>query len=254
MKIQYPSKSRKKRTKKNLQKHPYETVLKKCEVYMKQIKDPIIVEIGAFAGSTIHRLCKHLNLYKAYCIEGCPVNFKLLKKATKNYKHIKIFNVAIASYDGISNFYSGYSSTQRGSSSCSSLYANAIIRADITSVVCHKIPCFTLDNFCRLNHIYKIDCLKINCEGCEFDIFDSPTHDFLDMTRILCIQIHGHCQQFNSDNFINKKKSIIEQITNKQFKFDCGDKDIYKKPHINKMHSNVQMHIDQMWVKERCLI
>jgi len=245
MKIQY-EKKRKKKKKSYFRKLPdtvnklssYKKMLLRSKLYLEQVENPVIIEIGACIGNTIQYMCQNLKIYRVYCIEACPTNFQVLQKISEKNKNIKTFNIAISQYDGEIDFYSGYIPKHRGSSQSSSVYKPAIVNKHVTSVKHHYISCMTLDSFCESNSIKRIDCLKLNCEGCEFDIFDCSTRYAIKLTKMLFIQMHGHCRFFNSPKFVNKKKAIMDEMTNRKFKFDYGHKDIYKKQQIN-----------QLWIK-----
>ena len=203
------------------------------------INDPVIVDVGAYTGHLALKLCKKLNNYKMYCIEACRKNFKILSNNTINNDKIFVYNLAISSYNGKAKFYVAKSESKNnvGSSQANSLYADFLKSKKWAKIKEKDISCITLDSFCEQNDIKKIDCLKINCEGCEFDIFDSYTKNFLNITKILYIEMHGKCDFFNSETFYGKKKKITNILKKNGFEMVCGDDDLNSKTHIRQLWS-----------------
>jgi FkbM family methyltransferase len=215
-------------------------IMSQLEKSIRDVNKPVIVDIGAYTGHLALKLCKNLKDYRVYCIEACKKNFKVLSNETKDDDRISSHHIAIASYDGIARFYVAKSEkTKKGSSQANSLYKKFLESKDWARIKEKEIECMTLDTFCSENDIDKIDCLKINCEGCEFDIFDSPTKKFLEITSVLYVEMHGKCNQFNSNSFCNKKKEIINCLGQYNFEMISGDNDI-----------NSKTHIRQLWVKK----
>jgi len=204
------------------------------------VDNPTIIDVGAYTGHLTLKLCKYLDKYRIYCIEACKKNFKVLSKNTQDDRNISSHYVAISSHNGVAKFYIAKNKKAgKGSSQSNSLYKSFLDSKDWAKVKEKEIECMTLDTFCRKNDIQKIDCLKINCEGCEFDIFDSPTKRFLITTDILYIEMHGKCYEFNSAEFCNKKKSIVFCLEQYDFEMIAGDHDLESKTHIR-----------QLWVKK----
>ena len=201
---------------------------------------PLIVDIGAYNGKVIKGICSGLLQYQAYAIEACPKNYKLLKKNVCNDSGIIPLNIAIASYSGDTDFYVASHDQSDGTSQANSLHKNFLKSKIWANIKKKKIKCFTLDDFCEEYDILdKIDYLKINCEGCEFDIFDSPTVDFLSETNMIYIQMHGKCKKFNSELFVEKKKNIMNTLLAKGFVILAGGTD-----------TREQKHMEQLWIKQ----
>ena len=80
------------------------------------------------------------------------------------------------------------------------------------------VNCVTIQDFCREQGIHKIDLLKMNCEGAEYEIFEgcSPG-DFQRMPRI---RLEYHYLDETKRNgpwlakFLESKGYYIEHYTN----------------------------------------
>jgi len=209
-----------------------------ANLYLLKINKPMIVDVGAYTGNVVKKVCDGLNNYTAYCIEACPKNFKVLKKNTEQFKGIIPINIAISSYNGIVNLYVANHDKMKGSSQSNSLHKKYLKNKTWAKIEKKEIPCLTLDDFCENKNIKRIHYLIINCEGCEFDIFKSKTKRFLEISDVLYIELHGKCKKFNSRQFIQKKKEIMNKIS-ENFVFKFGNDNI-----------NEQKHMEQLWIKK----
>ena len=75
-----------------------------------------------------------------------------------------------------------------------------------------QIQTDTLDNFCKIKKIKKIDILKIDVEGAEYDVLIGGKK-ILNNTKIIQLEILG-----TKTNFNNRYKKIISYLKNKNFK------------------------------------
>lgn len=64
-------------------------------------------------------------------------------------------------------------------------------RPDVTRM---KAECTTLGDILRLNGIDECDCLKVDCEGAEYDIFASVDEDALRRVKCIIMEYHPNGQ------------------------------------------------------------
>jgi len=214
-------------------------IMKTVKKYLGTFACPTIIDVGAYTGNIIKETCSELSIYRALCIEACPKNFELLKKNLFDHPHISPVNLAIASHEGYVKLYVANHDDLDGSSQSNSLHKDFLANKVWAKIKKKKIPCLTLDKFCDEYDIRDIHYLKINCEGCEFDIFDSPTKDFLEYTSVIYLELHGKCHRFNSKGFVKKKKKIMEELEQSGFRMVDGNRNVHEKKHI-----------EQLWVKK----
>lgn len=151
------------------------------QIHLKRIKfffinniffeKPVIVDIGAHQGK-ISRIFN--NIYKKskiYCIEPNKKQNKHLKKVGKN---IRIFNCAIGKKSEKLHFYINKidltnSLSKLNTKSIYLKFKNFILKNE-RNPPSRKINVRTLDRFCKEKRIKKIDILKIDVEGHEYDV------------------------------------------------------------------------------------
>jgi FkbM family methyltransferase len=199
--------------------------------------DLTFVDIGAFTGNCTIVMSKAFPAATIHAIEACPVNFGTLKKKTADYDKINIYNIALSDCDckRIDFYITNDEKTQKkhgkSTSQSNSLYEEFLSsRGKKTSAV--SVRSMSVRTFCKKNGISQIDFLKVNCEGCEYKIFDNDENDFLDSVRMICIEFHTKVKIFKSKEFVEKRKEINKLFKQKGFKLIDGSKDLEKGKHI----------------------
>ena len=139
----------------------------------------VVIDVGAHFGETINIVKKNLQFKKIYSFEASPLNFKTLKTNYPNglNPNIEIYNYAL----GEKNIEYFINQTQESSSSTINdlnlkssylLKKLKILNIKDRNLFSKKIPIkiITLDSFIDEKKIDKIDSLKIDTEGYEFNI------------------------------------------------------------------------------------
>lgn len=146
-----------------------------------------IVEIGANIGTfSVYAASSEQNA-RIYSYEPVKTNYDVLvNNITANgYKdRIKTFNLGVASRAGNRDFY-------LSSSPEHSMYAN-----DATAMR-HTVACVTLKDILDQNALTKVDLLKINAEGAEYEILYATPPEYFE--RIDEIRLEYH-EQSGADN------------------------------------------------------
>ena len=171
----------------------------------------IVIDIGSnlgFFSILASNLCRE---GKIYSIEACPSNFKKIKENIKinNIKNIIPFNFAMGSSSKIRELH--ISKENEG--------GHGFYKNDLHGRII-KVKGKTLNDFIKENKIEKIDFIKVDCEGAEYEIFESLDNDNFEKIRLLAMEIH----QIEGKNPLKlmdllKRKGffveILEQQTNK---------------------------------------
>ena len=146
-------------------------------------KPEVILDIGGNIGiTTIH----FINLFpnsKIYIVEPMKENYNLLVKNIAPYKNIKAFNIGLGNINGIFPIYNNDYLTNKGSFS---LYINNIPEHQIGMVSIQDIMFFL-----NQNNIDKIDLIKVDCEGAEYDILTSLSKDILKNVKWILGEFHS---------------------------------------------------------------
>lgn len=127
--------------------------------------DDVVFDIGAHIGLMSVTLAKSvIPIGKVYSFEPTPHTFKILKDVVKLNTLIDTIipvNMAIGNSIGTMNF---YLAPEEGNN------ANSLVSKNHRDRVPVKIEVTTLDAFIHQNRINKLNFLKIDAEGSEYDV------------------------------------------------------------------------------------
>ena len=135
-----------------------------------------VVDIGGHIGIFAVYAARKANKGKVLVYEPVPENFEILKKNKKLNKlaNLKINNSAVTSKRGYVNL--NISKSNSGGHSIHSVDTKETL----------KVPSITLGDIFKKNKIKKINYLKIDTEGAEFDIIlNSPKEVFKNVEKII---------------------------------------------------------------------
>jgi FkbM family methyltransferase len=159
------------------------------------VKNPIFFDVGANIGSYSLSLINHFPDSKIYSFEPNPNTFKKIKKDTLQ-KNIKFHNIGLGSVPGNNIIYDYKNSSGTEHASIYKEVFPEIYNDD--SIAGISFVSETIDVFCKLNEINKIDFLKIDTEGSEFDVLKGASV-MLANNNISIIQF-----EFNKMNVISR--------------------------------------------------
>lgn len=172
--------------------------------YFPKKDNPIIVDIGAHIGCFslyIARESKRKNP-RIYSVEPGVENFKYLEINNRlNKSGLKCFNLAIGERTRV-----GYLNTQKGPDSFFIDEATDDRKKDLGYY--QKCRVMTLEDFCCLAKIERIDLLKLDCEGSEYKIL-RKSMDFIEKNvENILIELH------NTDlHKVNKTEKFSEFVS-----------------------------------------
>ncbi len=176
-------------------------------------KQPIIFDIGCFNGNFSRKINKYLNISKK--------KFYLFD-ANKNLKiqDFSYYNETFSDKIQIRNFYYNEFLPSSGSSLKKDTkddifwnFTRKLITLSINkNFKIFKVTTNTLDNFCNKKKIKKIDILKIDVDGAEFEVLKGSKKILKD-TQIIQLEIYQ-----NKKNFYKIKKKILSFLEKYNFK------------------------------------
>jgi FkbM family methyltransferase len=76
-----------------------------------------------------------------------------------------------------------------------------------------EIPCVGLDRVLEENAIERVDLLKLDCEGAEFEILLDAPDDALERVRRICVEYH---EQLDRPRF--RREALIDHLTARGFR------------------------------------
>ena len=191
-----------------------EVVVQDCYGFYKNLikEDDVVVDIGAniglFSLSALSRGAK-----KIFSIESMPHVFDHLYSNTYIYNNIKCFNNAISKSNDVIDFYI----PKTGSGVSTSFLESSWIDDSDVKIQCQGI---TFDKFLSDENIEYIDCLKIDCEGAEWDLIESNIDFINDNVGKLEIEVHPWGYKNKIETTDQFKQIYTSEIVDKLNKFD----------------------------------
>ncbi len=162
-------------------------------------KNPVIVDIGAHIGCFSIKAAKTYPNSKILAFEPMKANYNLFKKNIKlnKLKNICASKKGVASTKGKRKLYIDKKNTAAHSIS-------------IKSEKYQIIKCITLSDVFKKHRLVKIDLLKIDAEGAEYEILYSTHKKYLDKIDKILMEYHDDFKnpELNGkalENFLNKK-------------------------------------------------
>jgi FkbM family methyltransferase len=151
----------------------------------------IIFDLGSNVGPSVIYFKLKYPVAKIYAFEPNPVAYERLKENTKQFDNIFIFNLAVSYKNGKDKFYIYPTSN---------LSSSLIERMPDQRYV--EVECETLDSLMDRLEIEKIDLLKFDVEGAEFEIFKNFKN--IDTVCNLIGEVHT--------DLMNKPRELFLQI------------------------------------------
>jgi FkbM family methyltransferase len=163
-----------------------------------------VFDIGANNGLfTLYLLqngCK-----KVYAFEPNESTEKNINAILHNYDNYELIKKAVYSHDNGLTFYTSETNTTIGSISRDHVVAQGF-------AVESKVPSISLNTFIKENNIKKIDLIKMDIEGSEYDVIHNLEDYIFDMTDSFLIEYHS-----NKDGIAKK---LIDKIVSHGFIVD----------------------------------
>jgi FkbM family methyltransferase len=166
--------------------------------YINTLKKPVVVDIGAYVGITALYFARHPKA-KIYAVEPHPDSFKSLIENTKDIPRIMQVNNAIAGDEGFFSIYQDKNT----------IGMSIITPKDVTGYKAIPITAITIDHFFNAMKIKHVDLLKIDVEGCEYEIFLS---DGFKKVAPKIDYIIGEAHEIGNSMNYTVVKPILEQL------------------------------------------
>lgn len=169
--------------------------------------DDIVVDIGAHLGTFVAFAAKRTNS-QIIAYEPHPENYQKLKALIQKYNWTNVvsFNHAVGATNGTANFFISDHSSRHNFSGKDPVTGKRLHNSIQVKIEPLKD---VLANF------KKIDLLKIDCEGSEFDILLSSDASTLKKTNRMVIEYHGFENSEQLLKLVRKLKGLDFVVTSK---------------------------------------
>ena len=190
----------------------YETVFKVEE-------NDIVVDIGSSAGLFAYSILKY-NPCKVFCVEPQRDVFELLVENVGSNSAVACFNCGI-----------GPNNEDRAITDYETCLAKKY-KFSGANEICNYITFKTFIEICNIN---KIDFLKVDCEGGEYDIFTVENIDWIKKNvRKIAAEIHLNTDE-ERKKFLVYRENFLKHFTNYQvysFGLDNINSEVFKEHFI----------------------
>jgi FkbM family methyltransferase len=137
----------------------------------------VFFDIGANVGLSSVLLTMTWPEIKIYAFEPLQNNYDLLVENTALSKKIIPLNLAISKKTGEG----GFAVPIDGN------IGQGFLNPDGT----FRVPCVSIEDFCRNEHITSLDLVKIDCEGCEYEVLFGLNQNILKNIKVIIGELHG---------------------------------------------------------------
>ena len=213
---------------------------KKILLFIKNNKLNIqfFIDVGAHKGTYSDLIIKNFKVKKILMFEPQKNIFKIIKKKYNNLKFIKIFNNAVSDKNIFSKIYINrhdltsslvkIDETNNYLKQKAKLFASGSSKSLIKEI--YKIKTVRLDSVIKKNNIKKIDLLKIDTEGHEFEVLLGLGMTIKNIHYILIEfhrdKIYPNYSPKKIHNYLIKNSFVLEDTF--KFPFTYWEDRIYK--------------------------
>jgi len=179
-------------------------------------RDPLhIIDIGSNYGWFSYLAAEMYPECNIYAYELMEDNYKAAETNLSKFKNVKLFNAGVIGNNSIvkicenrdnrgghKSIYSGdgsYNSEERFKSTKPS---NSITKCAVEQI--------SIKEIFEINNIDYVDFLKVDCEGCEFEVFDQIfKHDLDKRIKNISMEVHGA----GHPEYENLKKELTKRFS-----------------------------------------
>ena len=150
-----------------------------CSNFFDKKEEIIVFDIGANLGD-FSILAYNNSKPKIHCFEPNPKAYKALLNNTFKIKNLEPNNLAVVATKDVTKvtLFSPENETNKTSALCSLIDRNVFHTWNDAVVEKYEVSCITVDDYCEEKKIKKIDYLKVDVEGFEFEVFKGAKKSF----------------------------------------------------------------------------
>lgn len=146
-------------------------------------EDAVVLDIGGHIGTFAVLAATRAPRGRVFSFEPEPENFALLEEniRSNNLGHVRCFNQAVGGREEERAMFRAANPVRTGS--------HSLVNA--TGAGTFPVRCTTLSAVLRAQKLEKIDFLKLDCEGAEWEIFPATSDDDLRRIRQIVMEVHS---------------------------------------------------------------
>jgi len=178
----------------------YEVFYQECYKYVNILQGDVVLDVGGHYG-LFDLYCLSKGASKIFTFEPAKKTFEILCENLKGYDQVKKFNMALSDKNGTSEF------KILGSSAVNTFYDSFNTSEENPTTLGKKkieeVRTIDFDTFMKNNDVDRIDVLKLDCEGAEWNIMPTISdHMLKHRIRKITMEVHDF---FNNDNSLESR-------------------------------------------------
>lgn len=189
----------------------FEVFHQECYKDVQISKGDVVLDVGGHYGLfDLYALNKGAE--KIYTFEPAKNTFNILCENLKGYENVKKFNMALSDKNGIVDF------KISGSSAVNSFYDSFNTSKENTTTLgktkIDQVRTMNIETFMKNNDVDRIDVLKLDCEGAEWNIFPTITDQLLKhRIRKITMEVHDFFGDDNSaEARLKRSKDLVDRL------------------------------------------
>jgi len=166
--------------------------------------DATVIDIGGHIGTMTLLAATLAPKGRVFTYEPAPENYELLAENIRrnNFTHARCFNMAVAGKEEERELFFGTNPVRTGS--------HSLMHGGGAGSV--KVRCTTLSAILRDNNIEKVDLLKLDCEGAEWEILPATSDEELGRIVRIVMEVHGGLDGTSQKSFDRLKRLGFVQV------------------------------------------
>jgi FkbM family methyltransferase len=140
-------------------------------------EDDVVVDVGGHIGSFTIKAAINCAKGKVFTFEPTPETFETLKENVKDLKNVHVFNAAVSDFTGTQQLYLADDNPAENS-----LFRKTDKHIDVELITMH--------DFFLIHQISRVNLLKIDCEGAEYNIVTNSIEELKNKVEKIVMEVH----------------------------------------------------------------
>lgn len=151
-------------------------------------QNPVVVDIGANAGFFDFILLSKLPQARIYAFEPMPANVQRLNDTIQENdsvnKQISVYQMAVT---GVEKEYLEIFAEDTSDNQVVASIFSGFNKSNTKGI---RVPCISLETILRKHNLDKIDVLKMDCEGSEYEIIYKTNPQLIQKIKRMVVEVH----------------------------------------------------------------
>ena len=165
----------------------------------------VVMDVGGHIGSFTTKAANQCKKGQVFTFEPSPETFKLLTDNVKKLENVKVFSSAISDHTGTQQLYLSEDNPAE----------NSLLRKTDKYI---NVELITLRDFFTKFNIDRVNLMKLDCEGGEYNIVTSSIHELKNKVEKIVMEVHE--PKYFDVPAHHSIKSLIDTLKSAGYKVD----------------------------------